>query len=134
MAQAVELSSPYIVASPPQQMVDLNHASQRFGELLAIGAVDRVVPSMEFLGFVDGINSVAAAWTIAEGTGNPLATVVADVFHMIRGGGSVDDLLLLPGDRLACFISTISLDIPIPSPRRMRIASWSGMGSPISLE
>ena len=31
------------------------------------------------------------------------ATVVADVFHMIRGGGSVDDLLTLEGDRLACF-------------------------------
>src|SRR5271157_1855242 len=38
MAQAVELGSPYIVASPPQQVVDLNHATQRFGELLAIGA------------------------------------------------------------------------------------------------
>ena len=31
------------------------------------------------------------------------ATVVADVFHMIRGGGSIDDLLQLPGGRLANF-------------------------------
>jgi 2-keto-myo-inositol isomerase len=103
MAQAVELGSPYIVASPPQQVVDLDHASQRFGKLLAIGTSIGVVPSMEFLGFVDGIKSVAAAWAIASGTGDPRATVVADVFHMIRGGGSVDDLLLLPGERLACF-------------------------------
>ena len=29
--------------------------------------------------------------------------MVADVFHMIRGGGSVDDLLQLSGDRLANF-------------------------------
>ena len=110
MAQAVELGSPYIVASPPQQVVDLNHASQRFGELLAIGTAAGVVPSMEFLGFVDGVKSVAAAWAIASGTGHPRATVVADVFHMIRGGGSVDDLLLLQGGHprnagscLACF-------------------------------
>jgi len=103
MAQAVELGSPYIVASPPQQVVDLNHAIQRFGELLAIGTAAGVVPSMEFLGFVDGVKSVAAAWAIASGTGHPRATVVADVFHMIRGGGSIDDLLLLKGDRLACF-------------------------------
>jgi 2-keto-myo-inositol isomerase len=103
MAQAVELGSPYIVASPPQQVVDLNHASQRFGELLAIGTSIGVVPSMEFLGFVDGIKSVATAWAIASGTGDPRATVVADVFHMIRGGGSVDDLLPLKGDRLANF-------------------------------
>ena len=58
---------------------------------------------MEFLGFVDGIKNVASAWAIASGTGDPRATVVADVFHMIRGGGSVDDLLQLTGDRLANF-------------------------------
>jgi sugar phosphate isomerase/epimerase len=103
MAQAAELGSPYIVASPPQQVVDLNHARERFAELLAIGAEIGVLPSMEFLGFVDGIKDVASAWAIASGTGDPRGTVVADVFHMMRGGGSVDDLLQLPGDRLACF-------------------------------
>ncbi len=103
MAQAVELESPYIVASPPQEVVDLDRASQRFAELLELGATLGVVPSMEFLGFVDGVNNLAAAWAIAKGTGRPEATVVADVFHMIRGGGSVDDLLTLSGDRLACF-------------------------------
>jgi len=61
------------------------------------------MPSMEFLGFVDGIKNVASAWAIASGTGDPRATVVADVFHMMRGGGSIDDLLTIPGDRLACF-------------------------------
>ncbi len=58
---------------------------------------------MEFLGFVDGIKNVASAWAIASGTGDARATVVADVFHMIRGGGTVDDLLQVAGDRLACF-------------------------------
>jgi sugar phosphate isomerase/epimerase len=103
MAQAVELGSPYIVASPPREVVDLNQASDRFNELLAIGTQLGVVPSMEFLGFVDGVKNVASAWAIASATGDPRATVVADVFHMIRGGGSVDDLLTLMGDRIACF-------------------------------
>jgi 2-keto-myo-inositol isomerase len=103
MAQAVELGSPYIVASPPQEVVDLSHAANRFAELLKIGDEIGVAPSMEFLGFVDGINNVASAWTIASNAGDPTATVVADVFHMIRGGGSVDDLLTLPGERIACF-------------------------------
>jgi 2-keto-myo-inositol isomerase len=103
MAQAVELGSPYIVASPPQQVVDLNRAVDRFAELLQIGAAIGVLPSMEFLGFVDGVKDVASAWAIASGRGDPRATVVADVFHMIRGGGSIDDLLQLSGDRLACF-------------------------------
>lgn len=103
MAQAAELGSPYIVASPPQQVVDLGRATDRFAELLRIGEEIGVTPSMEFLGFVDGIKSVAGAWAIASGTSDPRATVVADVFHMIRGGGSVDDLLQIPGDRLANF-------------------------------
>ncbi len=103
MAQAVELGSPYIVASPPQQVVDLNRASRRFAELLEIGEKLGVLPSMEFLGFVDGVKNVASAWAIASGTGHPRATVVADVFHMMRGGGSIDDLLTLKGKDLACF-------------------------------
>jgi sugar phosphate isomerase/epimerase len=103
MAQAAELGSPFIVASPPRQVVDLGRATERFAELLKIGEAIGILPSMEFLGFVDGIKDVASAWTIASGTGDPRATIVADVFHMIRGGGRVDDLLQLPGDRLACF-------------------------------
>ena len=103
MAQAVALGSPYIVASPPQEVVDLNRASHRFSELLEIGAQLGVLPSMEFLGFVDGVKNVASAWRIASGAGHPRATVVADVFHMMRGGGSIDDLLTLKGADLACF-------------------------------
>jgi 2-keto-myo-inositol isomerase len=103
MAQAAELESPYIVASPPQQVVDLGRATERFAELQKIGDEAGVLPSMEFLGFVDGIKDVSSAWAIASGTGDARATVVADVFHMMRGGGTVDDLLQLPGERLACF-------------------------------
>ena len=103
MSQAVELGSPFIVASPPMEVVDMNRATERFAELLEIGTKLGVTPSMEFLGFVEGIKNVASAWQIASGTGNPKATVVADVFHMIRGGGSIDDLLTLKGDRLANF-------------------------------
>jgi sugar phosphate isomerase/epimerase len=103
MEQAAQLGSPYIVASPPQEVVDLGRATERFRELMGMGRIFGVTPSMEFLGFVDGIKNVASAWVIAQGTGNPQATVVADVFHMIRGGGSIDDLLLLSGDHLANF-------------------------------
>jgi len=103
MDQAAALGSPYIVASPPMEVVDLGRAAERFGELVRLGRAAGVAPSMEFLGFVDGIKSVASAWEVASKCGEPDTTVVADVFHMIRGGGSVDDLLTLSGDRVACF-------------------------------
>jgi 2-keto-myo-inositol isomerase len=103
MDQAAALGSPWIVASPPHEVVDLDQAVTRFAELFELGRRAGVMPSMEFLGFVAGVNNLAGAWAIASGTGDPRATVVADVFHMIRGGGSVDDLLTLEGRRLACF-------------------------------
>jgi 2-keto-myo-inositol isomerase len=120
MTQAAELGSPYIVASPPQEVVDVNRASDRFGELLELGEQTGVVPSMEFLGFVDGVKNVATAWAIAAGSGKPRgkATIVADVFHMMRGGGSVDDLLTVNGDRLANFHIN---DLPaVPDPLTQR--------------
>jgi sugar phosphate isomerase/epimerase len=103
MDQAAALGSPSIVASPPQEVVDLDRAAARFAELLRLGQQAGVRPSMEFLGFVDGVKSVASAWAIAQGSGDPHAAIVADVFHMIRGGGSIDDLLTIPGARLSCF-------------------------------
>ncbi len=103
MDQAASLNSPYIVASPPRDVVDLGQATARFAELLELGRAAGVTPSMEFLGFVAGVKNVATAWAIANGTNDPEATIVADVFHMIRGGGSVDDLLTLDGKRIACF-------------------------------
>ena len=103
MGQAAELGSPYIVASPPMEVADLGRATERFRDLLRLGREAGVKPAMEFLGFVAGIKNVSSAWTIASGSGDPTATVVADVFHMIRGGGTIDDLLMLPGDRIACF-------------------------------
>lgn len=113
MDQAAALGSPYIVASPPQPIVNLEHASRRYAELLRLGREHGVKPSMEFLGFVDGIKTMAAAWAIAAGTGDPDATVVADVFHMMRGGHTVDDLLMIAGRRMASFhINDLPADPP----------------------
>src|SRR5262249_27846545 len=83
MDQAAALGSPYIVASPPREVVDIGQATARFAELLELGRKAGVTPTMEFLGFVAGVKNVATAWEIASGTNDPQATVVADVFHMI---------------------------------------------------
>ncbi len=130
MAQAAELESPHIVASPPREVVDLAHAGKRFGELLGLADELGATPSMEFLGFVDGVNNLADALTIARFTGDRRATVVADVFHMIRGGGSVDDLLLLKGSELACFHIN---DVPAkPDPRTQTDADRVMVGDGIA--
>lgn len=113
MDQAVELGSPSIVASPPPRIIPLDLAALRYHQLLELGREAGIHASMEFLGFVDGIKNVASAMAIALGSGSPEATIVADVFHMIRGGGTVDDLLQLPGSMLSCFhINDVPADPP----------------------
>lgn len=103
MEQAAYLESPIIVASPPREVVNLDHAARRFADLVRLGQQAGVEPSMEFLGFVDGVKTVSAAWTIASGSGAAHPTIVADVFHMVRGGGSIDDLLAVRGEQIAHF-------------------------------
>lgn len=103
MEQAAALGSPTIVASPPDEVVDLKHAADRFSVLLRVAREVGITPSMEFLGFVKGIKNVDSAVTIVRNSSDPSAPIVADVFHMIRGGGSIDDLLKLRGEQLSCF-------------------------------
>jgi sugar phosphate isomerase/epimerase len=130
MDQAAALGSPYIVASPPKEVVPIERAAERFGDLMRLGRAAGVAPTMEFLGFVAGIHTLSSAWAIASGCGAPGATVVADVFHLIRGGGSVDDLLTLPGDRISCFHIN---DVPAtPDPRTQTDADRVMVGEGIA--
>ncbi len=103
MDQAARLGSPFIVASPPSGVVDLAFAGRRYADLLTIGREIGVRPAMEFLGFVEGVHTLESARIIADGSEDPDATIVADVFHMMRGGGSIEDLLTISGDRMAIF-------------------------------
>ncbi|HEX8202756.1 MAG TPA: sugar phosphate isomerase/epimerase [Isosphaeraceae bacterium] len=115
MEQAAALGSPFIVASPPREAVDLGRAAARYAQLLRLGRAVGVRPALEFLGFSAGIKDVAAVRAVAEGANDPDATIVADVFHLLRGGGSIDDLLSLPGDRVAIFHIN---DLPATPPPR----------------
>jgi len=115
MEHAVALGSPSIVASPPRDRADLARAKARFAELVELGKTVGVTPSMEFLGFSASVFTLEQALSIASINGPDQVQVVADVFHLIRGGGSVDDLLTLKGSQLSCFHIN---DVPsTPDPR-----------------
>lgn len=87
MQQAKDLGSPFIVASPPMQRADLARCGVDYSELLQLGREVGVRPAMEFLGFVEHVNSIATAREIMERSGDPTATIVIDWFHMVRGDG-----------------------------------------------
>lgn len=102
MHQAAQLGARFIVASPPQGAVDFNAAGDRFAKLTEMGKRIGVTPSMEFLGFVQGVHTLESALRIARAAG-PHAPIVADVFHLLRGGGANADLLTISGSQLSIF-------------------------------
>lgn len=112
--QAAALGAPHIVASPPRGTVDLDRAARDYREVLQLGKERGIRPSMEFLGFVDQINNINAAWEIVQRAGDPDGTIVIDWFHMVRGQAStVDDLRRIPAGK----ISIVHLDdVPYQKP------------------
>ena len=103
MYQSVEVGAEFVIAGPPMAHADHDLGAQHYRELLAIGREVGVKPAMEFLGFVDDINSIEKGWEIVEKSGDPEGTIVVDPFHIFRGGGDLESIRQLGGDRIAIF-------------------------------
>jgi sugar phosphate isomerase/epimerase len=104
MQQARDLGSPFIVASPPMGRADLQRCGADYAALLELGREIGVRPAMEFLGFVEHVNSIPVAREIMERSGDPTATIVIDWFHMVRGDGRetmFQDLQALRAEQIA---------------------------------
>ncbi len=114
MAQAAAVGSTYSIASPPRDTADLQLGGENYRELLELGREFGVKPAMEFLGFVDGVNQIKHAWEVIEAAEHPDSTIVLDAFHIYRGGGEIDDMQGIPGDKIAvCHFN----DAPAQPPR-----------------
>ncbi|MCA9102894.1 MAG: sugar phosphate isomerase/epimerase [Planctomycetales bacterium] len=97
------LSVAHIVAGPPGGVIPLNIATERYEKLLEVSLEYGVPASVEFLGFVKGINTLEDAWAICGGTGMSEATITPDAWHMFRGGSNFKLLEEIPGDHISCF-------------------------------
>src|SRR5690606_38007987 len=103
MEQAAAVGAPRIIAGPPPGPVDWDRAAERYRELLDIGRGFGVLPAMEFLGFVNGVHTIRAAWQIVTRAGDPDGTIVLDPFHIFRGGSPIEDIRLIPAERIAVY-------------------------------
>ncbi len=101
MHQAAELGAIHIISGPPGGKADHDLGARNYRELLEIGLAIGVKPAMEYLGFVDDINTIEAAAEIVQKAGHPQGTVIHDPFHIFRGGGSFESLMKVPADRIA---------------------------------
>jgi len=114
MAQSVEVGAMHVIAGPPAGMADHDLGAKHYRELLEIGLAMGVKPAMEFLGFVDDINTIEDALEIVTKADHPSGTIVLDPFHIFRGGGSPESIAKLRGEQVAIMHFN---DSPISPPR-----------------
>jgi 2-keto-myo-inositol isomerase len=87
-------------ASPPAGATDLPRldllkAAERYLALLEAGQNSGLVPELELWGFSKNLNHLGECVAVAMETGHPNACVLADVFHLHKGGSKIESLRLL---------------------------------------
>jgi sugar phosphate isomerase/epimerase len=88
------------VAAPPCGATDVTDmdprvAGERYAELMRIGDDYGVVPVLEFWGMSQTLGSLSEAVSVAMASGRRDACILADVFHMYKGGSPFEGLALL---------------------------------------
>jgi 2-keto-myo-inositol isomerase len=88
MEEAAQVGALHIAAvpTPDRPDIDLVWAAERYRELLELGEGIGIIPAIEFVGFLQGVNRLGEASAIAIEADHPQACLVADTFHLYRGG------------------------------------------------
>ncbi|HEY3856125.1 MAG TPA: sugar phosphate isomerase/epimerase family protein [Verrucomicrobiae bacterium] len=88
------------LAAPPSGATDLPKldwrlAAQRYRALLEAGDQIGLVAQFELWGFSKNFNRLGECICVAMETGHPKACVLADVFHLYKGGSEINGMRLL---------------------------------------
>jgi 2-keto-myo-inositol isomerase len=107
------------VAAPPVGAtdtagLDLLKAAERYRALLELGDQMGVVPQLELWGGSKNLHRLGECAYVAIESGHPKACVLADVFHLYKGGNHIEGLRLLSGNALQVFHMN---DYPADPPR-----------------
>ncbi len=107
------------IAAPPAGAtntpgLDLLKAAERYRALLEMGDQIGVTPQLELWGFSKNLHLLGEVAFVAIETGHPKACVVADVFHIHKGGSDFRGLRLFSGSALQVFHMN---DFPSDPPR-----------------
>jgi sugar phosphate isomerase/epimerase len=92
------------LAAPPagvrREHISLERVTERYRALLDLGDQMGVVPEMEFWGPSPVVSRLGQAAQIAIDSGHPKACILADVFHLYKGGSALEGLRLLNGNAM----------------------------------
>jgi sugar phosphate isomerase/epimerase len=117
MEIAKELGCKYIVACPSfshrgfiaSEEQGVNH----FRKLLEIGRKIGVLPSIEFMGQTNQINTIESCSNFLNKVNEPDATMVVDAYHLWKGSGTIEGFNSISPERVSVLhISDANPDIP----------------------
>lgn len=93
------------LAAPPAGLtersdVDPKRIAERYRALLELGATIGVVPQVEVWGFSKTLGTLGEAAQVAVAADHPSACILADVYHLYRGGSGFHGVKLLSKNAL----------------------------------
>ncbi|GMW03904.1 MAG: xylose isomerase [Candidatus Hydrogenedentota bacterium] len=89
---------------PNRDTFDMAWATEKYRELLNIGRNDYgILPSFEFVSLFKTVFKMGQAACIAIDANDPDASIVADTFHMHKGGGGFEGVRHLDGRFISTF-------------------------------
>jgi 2-keto-myo-inositol isomerase len=100
MSRVAELGGSRIAAPPagatgPGSILDYARMAERYRTILDLGRDLGVVPQLEIWGMSVNLGNLADALAVAARAGHPDACILADVFHLYKGGSAPSSLHLL---------------------------------------
>src|SRR5439155_9781278 len=102
------------VGATKQTDLSLLRAAERYRALLQVGEKLGVVPMVEVWGFSSSLSRLGECAQIAIESGHPQACVLADVYHLHKGGSGFEGVRLLSAAALPVFHVN---DYPAKPPR-----------------
>lgn len=135
MALMAELGCGYIAAppfglqKPGSPKIPLDDFVARYRAVLELGDSMGVTPILEFWGHSVNLSRLNEALYVASASGHPKAAVLADVYHMYRGGSAPEGLRFLSPSTLPILHMN---DYPAQPPREKLTDAdrvWPGDGA-----
>jgi 2-keto-myo-inositol isomerase len=105
-------------AAPPAGATDTPglswlNATERYRKLLEVGDSIGIVPQLELWGFSKNLNHLGECVAVAMETGHPKACVLADIFHLYKGGSDYRGIRLLSANAIQVLhMNDYPADIP----------------------
>jgi sugar phosphate isomerase/epimerase len=119
MDLAVQLGAARLAAPPAglsnDDQPDLDTVARRYRAFLELGDQQGVVPQLELWGFARLLSKLSEVAYVAVQSAHPRACILADSYHLYKGGSDVSGLRLLSGAGLGVFHIN---DYPADPPRK----------------